>query len=64
MLNPNGLKSSQIAYLDSSRIGGMDNNKNRNSKGHLLEDDDRTPIEVWLDRVQRNLVVVRKEYFS
>lgn len=47
-------KASQIGYLDSSNMGAI-----KLPKMSFDVDDERTPIEVWLDRVQRNLVVVR-----
>ena len=55
-----------MAYLDSNNIGGYDEDENGifESKRTTYEDDDRTPIEIWLDLVKKNLVKVRKNYFG
>lgn len=52
-------RTSQIAYIDSTMMGyGSREGLNPD------EDDNRTPIEKWLDRVTRNLDVVRKNYYG
>ena len=51
------IKTSQIAYLDSSKLVS--------SRDTLLpEEDNRTPIQKWLDKVTHNLEVVRHDYYG
>lgn len=51
------IKTSQIAYLDSSKLVS--------SRETLIsEEDERTPIQKWLDKVTHNLEVVRTDYYG
>ncbi len=54
------IKANEIAYIDSSDMRAYSKKKSYQFEA----DQDKTPIEIWLERVKRNLVTVRKVYFS
>ena len=54
---PNKVKTEQIAYID----GGM---SRKVHKEVVADDDERSPLEIWLDRFKKNVHVVKAEFNS
>ena len=62
---PQKLKAADISYFDSHLLEGAINISNKPKKlPHERLEDEKTPTEIWLEYIKKNIIVLRRDYFS